>query len=181
MAHNNTVLAQLLKLIDRHDFQTLENGQFRPQRTYRALSRWGQFTTMMFAQITGRASLRDISASLQAQAGRLYHLGLKPVKKSTLADANNNRNAEFFQAFFEKTYQRCAAIAPGKKSFGSKTSSIRLMPPPSIFVCRFFPGPGFVPPKAASSCMPSLITMAIFRNSPVSPMPRLQILPLREH
>ncbi|BCO08850.1 IS4 family transposase [Desulfolithobacter dissulfuricans] len=120
MAHNNTVLAQLLKLIDRHDFQTLENGQFRPQRTYRALSRWGQFTTMMFAQITGRASLRDISASLQAQAGRLYHLGLKPVKKSTLADANNNRTAEFFQAFFEKTYQRCGAIAPGKKKFRFK-------------------------------------------------------------
>ncbi len=28
MTHNNTVLAQLLKFIDRHDFQTLENGQF---------------------------------------------------------------------------------------------------------------------------------------------------------
>ena len=120
MAHNNTVLAQLLKLIDRHDFQTLENDQFRPQRKYRTLSRWGQFTTMIFAQITGRASLRDITDSLQTQAGRLYHLGIKSVKKSTLADANNNRSAEFFQAFFEKTYQRCAAIAPGKKKFRFK-------------------------------------------------------------
>lgn len=120
MAHNNTVLAQLLKLIDRHDFQTLENGQFRPRRKYRTLSRWGQFTTMMFAQITGRASLRDISDSLHTQTGSLYHLGIRPVKKSTLADANNNRSAEFFQAFFEKTYQRCAAVAPGKKKFRFK-------------------------------------------------------------
>lgn len=117
MAHSNTVLAQLLKLIDRHDFLALENGPFRPQRKYRTLSRWGQFTAMLFAQITGRASLRDISESLQAQAGRLYHLGINEVKKSTLADANNKRPAEFYQALFEQTYQRCAAIAPGKKKF----------------------------------------------------------------
>ena len=120
MAHSNTVLHQMLKLIDRHDFQHLENGQFRPRRKYRTLSRWGQFTAMLFAQITGRASLRDIADSLQAQAGRLYHLGFDKVKKSTLADANNNRPAEFFQAFFEKTYQRCAAVAPGKKKFRFK-------------------------------------------------------------
>jgi len=120
MAHSNTVLHQMLKLIDRHDFQTLENDQFRPQRKYRTLSRWGQFATMMFAQLTGRASLRDIVDSLQAQSGSLYHLGITKVKKSTLADANNNREADFFQTFFEKTYQRCAAIAPGKKKFRFK-------------------------------------------------------------
>jgi len=120
MAHNNTVFAQLLKFIDRHDFQNLHEGEFRPQRKYRALSLWGQFTCMMFAQITGRASLRDICDTLQTQTGRLYHLGISQVKKSTLADANNNRPAEFYQAFFEKIYQRCAAIAPGKKKFRFK-------------------------------------------------------------
>ena len=120
MAHSNTVLAQLLNLIDRHDFQKLENGQFKPQRKYRSLSRWSQFTTMMFAQITGRVSLRDISDSLQTQADRLYHLGIGAIKRSTLADANSRRPAEFFQAFFEKSYQRCAAFAPGKKKFRFK-------------------------------------------------------------
>jgi len=79
MAHNNTVLAQLLKLIDRHDFQKLHSGLYKPQRRYRALSQWSQFTVMMFAHITGRASLRDICDSLQAQTGRLYHLGINPV------------------------------------------------------------------------------------------------------
>lgn len=120
MAHSNTVFSQLLKHIDRHDFHKLENEQFRPKRKYRSLSRWGQFTTMLFAQITGRASLRDISDSLQTQTGRLYHLGIRSVKKSTLADANNQRPADFFQAFFEMTYQRCASLAPGKKKFRFK-------------------------------------------------------------
>lgn len=120
MSHSNTVLSQLLNLIDRHDFQNLENEQFRPQRKYRSLSRWSQFTAMMFAQITGRVSLRDIADSLQTQAGKLYHLGMNSVKRSTLADANNRRPAEFFQAFFEKSYQRCAMLAPGKKKFRFK-------------------------------------------------------------
>jgi len=120
MAHSNTVFQQMLKLIDRHDFQELENGQFRPQRQYRKLSRWGQFTAMLFAQVTGRASLRDIADSLQTQASHLYHLSINSVKKSTLADANNNRTADFFQAFFDKTYQRCATVAPRKKGFRFK-------------------------------------------------------------
>lgn len=120
MAHSNTVFSQLLKLIDRHDFQSLHEGEFRPQRKFRSLSQWGQFTIMMFAQITGRVSLRDICDSLQTQAGRLYHLGVNQVKRSTLADANNKRPAEFYQAFFEKSYQRCAAIAPGKRKFRFK-------------------------------------------------------------
>ena len=119
MAHSNTVLHQMLKFIDRHDFQKIENDH-RPQRRFRSLSRWGQFTAMLFAQVAGRVSLRDIADSLQAHAGRLYHLGINKVKKSTLADANNKRSADFFQAFFEKTYQRCAAIAPPKKKFRFK-------------------------------------------------------------
>jgi putative transposase len=120
MAHSNTVFYQLLNLIDRHDFQKLENGQFRPKRKYRTLTRWGQFAAMLFAQITGRSSLRDIADSLQAQTCQLYHLGIGKVKKSTLADANNKRTAEFFQAFFDKAYQRCASLAPGKKKFKFK-------------------------------------------------------------
>jgi hypothetical protein len=120
MAHSNIVLHQMLKLIDRHDFQKLDSGEYRPQRKFRTLSRWGQFVAMMFGQITGRASLRDIEDSIEAQNGRLYHLGINKVKKSTLADAINNRTAEFFCAFFEKTYQRCAAIAPAKRKFRFK-------------------------------------------------------------
>ena len=120
MAHCNTVLHQMLKLIDRHDFQKLEKDHFQPKRKYRRLNRWGQFTAMIFAQITGRSSLRDIADSIQVKASKLYHLGIVKVKKSTLADANSNRSADFFQAFFDQSYQRCAALAPRKKKFKFK-------------------------------------------------------------
>ena len=115
MAHSNTVFHQLLHLLDRHDFRQIEHNGFRPKRKYRTLNRWGQFVVMMFAQITRRSSLRDIVHQFQFQGGRLYHLGIRPVKRTTLADANNNRSAEFFQALFEHQYAKCAALAPRKK------------------------------------------------------------------
>lgn len=65
-------------------------------------------------------TIKNVTISLQTQTGRLYHLGIRSGKKSTLADANNQRPAEVFQAFFEMTYQRCAALAPGKKKFRFK-------------------------------------------------------------
>jgi putative transposase len=37
------------------------------------------------------------------------------VKRTTLADANNKRPAEFFEAVFAHQYAKCAAYAPRKK------------------------------------------------------------------
>jgi hypothetical protein len=115
MAHCNTIFHQLLHLLDRHDFRKIEQGRFRPKRKCRTLSRWGQFVVMMFAQITRRSSLRDIVQQFEFHAGKLYHLGVDLVKRTTLADANTKRPAAFFEALFQHQYAKCAAIAPGKK------------------------------------------------------------------
>ena len=59
----------------------------------RALSCAEQFRAMAFAQLTWRESLRDIEASLSANAGKLYAMGFRSaVKRSTLADANESRD-----------------------------------------------------------------------------------------
>ena len=73
----------------------------------------------MFAHIAGRPSLRDITSQLQAQSLRPCHLGVKAVKRSTLADANRDRPAEFLEALFHHRYAKCATVAP-KKRFRSK-------------------------------------------------------------
>jgi hypothetical protein len=57
---------------------------------------------MLYAQWSGRKSLRDLVFSLNRQTQKLYHLGCTEVKRSTLADANEQRPAEIF----EKTYHR---------------------------------------------------------------------------
>jgi hypothetical protein len=59
----------------------------------RALTCPEQFRAMAFAQLTWRESLRDIEASLSANAGKLYAMGFRSaVKRSTLADANESRD-----------------------------------------------------------------------------------------
>lgn len=52
---------------------------------------------LIFAQLTGAKSLRDIEAGLKSHPGALYHLGLRPVGKSTLADASSARPNEVFR------------------------------------------------------------------------------------
>ena len=48
---------------------------------------------MAFAQLTWRESLRDIEGSLSANPSKLYAMGFRsPIKRSTLADANESRN-----------------------------------------------------------------------------------------
>jgi hypothetical protein len=115
MAHRNTIFRQMLQLVDRHVFNQVEREGYQNERPYRSLNRWQQFTAMMFAQLGGIASLRDIAQQFEGQAKRLYHLGLRSVKRSTLADANAERPAEFFEAVFQKQYARCSAVAPKKK------------------------------------------------------------------
>ncbi len=59
----------------------------------RALSCAEQFRAMAFAQLTWRESLRDVEASLSANANKLYAMGFRSaVKRSTLADANESRD-----------------------------------------------------------------------------------------
>ncbi|MEW8076524.1 MAG: DUF4372 domain-containing protein, partial [Candidatus Thiodiazotropha endolucinida] len=58
MAHCNTIFLQLLKLVSRHEFETLAK-QHHTGRSFRTASRWSQFVVMMMAQLTGRSSLRD--------------------------------------------------------------------------------------------------------------------------
>src|SRR5262245_38876792 len=59
----------------------------------RTLSCAKQFRAMAFAQLTWRESLRDIEATLSANATKLYAMGFRsPAKCSTLADANESRD-----------------------------------------------------------------------------------------
>jgi Domain of unknown function (DUF4372)/Transposase DDE domain len=59
----------------------------------RTLSCAEQFRAMAFAQLTWRESLRDVEASLSANASKLYAMGFRSaVRRSTLADANESRD-----------------------------------------------------------------------------------------
>jgi len=85
----------MLNLIPRHRFETLVK-QHQTDRYVKHFNCWNQLTTLLCAQASGKLSLRDIQQAFQVQAARLYHPGLKSVKRSTLSDANTTRNYEIF-------------------------------------------------------------------------------------
>lgn len=111
MAHHNTVFAQLLKFIPRHEFETLANRYHEGQKL-RKMSRWSQFVALSLGQLAGRASLRDIVSNLSAQAAKLYHLGSAKVTRTTLARVNENQPYMLYEALFHKLLARCQGLAP---------------------------------------------------------------------
>jgi IS4 transposase len=54
-------------------------------------------TTLIFAQIAGLGSLREIEQGLAAQPRQLYHLDLRLPRRSTLSDAQAQRPAAVFR------------------------------------------------------------------------------------
>lgn len=85
----------------------------------RSASRWDQFIGMAMSQFSGRQSLRDIQSNLEAQQSKLYHLGAKPIAKTTLARLNEKQPAQLYEALFYKLLSRCQN-QPGKHKFRFK-------------------------------------------------------------
>ena len=87
-----TLFAQIMEFIPWTSFARIVDrygGDFR----VRSLSCTEQFRAMAFAQLTYRESLRDIETCLLANQTKLYGMGFRsPVKRSTLADANEGRD-----------------------------------------------------------------------------------------
>ena len=106
MAHCNTIFAQMLKIVPRHEFETLARQHHRG-RAFRKASRWSQFVTMVMGQLTGRKSLRDVVENLSAQAHRLYPLGSARLTRSTLSRINEDKPYPLYEALFGKLLARC--------------------------------------------------------------------------
>lgn len=111
MAHHNTIFSQLLKLIPRHEFETLANQHHEGQKL-RKMTRWSQFVALSLAQLAGRSSLRDIIDNLSAQSTKLYHLGCAKVTRTTLSRVNEVQPHTLYEALFHKLLARCQALAP---------------------------------------------------------------------
>ena len=111
MAHCNTILSQILKLVPRHEFETLAK-RHHSGRAFRKASRWSQFVSLTMAQLSGRNSLRDIVDNMSAQMHRLYHLGSAKLSRSNLSRINEDKPYTLYEALFGKLLSRCQAVAP---------------------------------------------------------------------
>ena len=105
-----TIFTQLMRQLPQRQFQRIAE-RYKGNNNVRSFSCWDQFLCMAFAQLTYRESLRDIEATLRAVGVKLYHLGIRgKVSRSTLADANNNRDPQIFSDFAQVIITRARKL-----------------------------------------------------------------------
>ena len=101
MRHKNSVYHALLQHVPWGGFDQLVD-EHEGDKGVRTLTMRDQFSAMLYGQLAGAVSLREIEGGLQSHRTRLYHVHAKPVKRSTLADANASRPVAVFAGLFSK-------------------------------------------------------------------------------
>lgn len=92
MAMGKLVFAQIMEHLPLTTFRRCV-ARYGGEHKVKTFSCLDQYLCMAFAQLTYRESLRDIEACLGAQAGKLYHMGIRSsVARNTLANANAMRD-----------------------------------------------------------------------------------------
>lgn len=99
MRHQNSVFHTVLKHVPWHVFDRLVEAHAADARV-RRLSTRDQFIALLYGQLAGAQSLREIEGGLASHAHRLYHLGARSASRSTLSDANATRPNEVFGSLF---------------------------------------------------------------------------------
>jgi IS4 transposase len=95
MQHQNSVFHDLLKHVPWSEFERLVDTHGADARIRRLTTR-SQFVALLYGQLSGASSLREITTGLESHQARLYHLGACVPRRSTFADANALRPVAVF-------------------------------------------------------------------------------------
>lgn len=100
------VFTQLLKLIPRELVEQISQ-KHSCDRYCKRFFAYDHLVSMLYAGFFQCTSIRELVTGLQANAGKLIHLGLRnaPVK-STFSDANQRRPESFFGELYHELYQK---------------------------------------------------------------------------
>jgi hypothetical protein len=98
--HRNSVFHDVIQLVPWKVFKKLvaEHGSDDLMRTFDTRH---QFIALLFGQLSGAQSLREIEAAMTSHQARLYHVGGKAPCRSTFADANRSRSPLVFSGLFQ--------------------------------------------------------------------------------
>ena len=120
MHYTNTLFNQLLNFMPKNRFNAFV-GQHQADRYVKKLTAWNQFVLLLYAQATGKDSLREIETGFSCHQSLWYHLGISSISRSTLSDANKRRDHQIFEKLFYEFLSVCKNITP-KKEFDFKNA-----------------------------------------------------------
>lgn len=99
MPHKNSVMHGVTQHIPWVAFDELVE-ELATDADERGFNSKSHLMAMLFAQFSKAGALRDIEAGMASHARRLYHLGVTPAVRATLADANRTRDSRLFSRLF---------------------------------------------------------------------------------
>src|SRR5271165_1974947 len=150
MNTGKTLFAQIMDFLP---WSTLDRivARYEGNRAVRKLSCAAQYQVMAFAQLTYRESLRDIEACLPAQTAKLYHMGFRePVRRSTLADANESRDWRIYAEFAQRLIAQARRLYAGESLDVDLANSVYALDSTTIDLCMaVFPWAHFRSTKSA--------------------------------
>ena len=125
-----SIFSQVMQLLPRWEFDQAVR-ETRVHRHARGFSSWDQMVAMLFCQLGGAHSLREICHGLGSCEGRLSHLGMRGAPAhSTLAYANEHRSYKLYQQVFGSVLARCQAetrrLSGGRHKFRFKNRLVSL-------------------------------------------------------
>ena len=145
-----TLFAQLMEFVPWTSFARIV-VRYGGDSRVRSLSCTEQFRAMAFAQLTYRESLRDIETCLLANQTKLYGMGFRaPVRRSTLADANEGRDWRIWEDLAALLIRRARKLYRND-SFGIELdNTVYALDATTIDLClSLFPWAPFRSTKAA--------------------------------
>ena len=145
-----TLFAQLMDFLPWSTFARLVE-RYGGDHRVRTLTCAEQYRAMAFAQLTFRESLRDIETCLSAQRAKLYHMGFRnPVRRSTLADANETRDWRIYAEFAQKLIAQARRLYAGDSLGVDLDNTVYALDSTTIDLClSVFPWARFRSTKAA--------------------------------
>jgi hypothetical protein len=130
-----TLFAQVMDFLPWSSFHRIVE-RYRGDYRVRTMTCAEHFRALAFAQLTYRESLRDIEACLSAHASKLYHLGFRePVKRSTLADANEARDWRIYADFAQLLIRQARRLYADEPLGVALSSTAYAMDSTTITLC----------------------------------------------
>lgn len=150
MNTGKTLFAQLMDFLPWTTFVRYV-ARYGGDKGVRTLTCAEQFRVMAFAQLTYRESLRDIEVCLSAQEAKLYHMGFRePIRRSTLADANESRDWRIYADFAQRLVGQARALYAGEDLGLDLSNTVYALDSTTIDLClSVFPWAHFRTTKAA--------------------------------
>lgn len=117
---NISLFAQVLSLIDRNLFQRIVR-KHDSDKYHKGINSWTHMVAMLFMQMAGVTSLRDISNGLRSATGNLNHLGVnKAPCKSTISYINKNRSYKVFRDLYFNLLDQLEPSLRRKRLYASR-------------------------------------------------------------